>query len=49
MQECSKLQDSSLFYSVLLCFGESMMNTNRLEMKHLSPSYVSVLFFIVLL
>lgn len=35
MKESGELQDSSsLFYSVLLCFSESMMNMDRLEMEH---------------
>lgn len=35
MKESGDLQDSSsLFYSVLLCFSESLMNTDRLEMEH---------------
>lgn len=35
MKESGDLQDSSsLFYSVLLCFSESLMNTDRLETEH---------------
>lgn len=35
MKESGEMQDSSsLFYNVLLYFGESIMNMDRLEMEH---------------
>lgn len=35
MKESGDLQDSSsLFYSVLLCFSESLINMDRLETEH---------------